>query len=71
MPGETIRTPLMGFVEYTGLTPDEQTNAWRHYYINDVMRKIDGELTPVYTGPLHRQRRLSASWRGWARWPCG
>ena len=49
-PGETIRTPLMGFVEYTGLTPDEQTNAWRHYYINDVMRKIDGELTPVYTG---------------------
>ncbi len=49
-PGETIRTPLMGFVEYEGLTPDEQTNAWRHYYINDVMRKIDGELTPVYTG---------------------
>ena len=50
LPGETIRTPLMGFVEYTGLTPGEQTNAWRHYYINDVMRKIDGELTPVYTG---------------------
>lgn len=50
MPGETIRTPLMGFVSYTGLTPDEQTNAWRHYYINDIMRKIDGELTPVYTG---------------------
>ncbi len=49
-PGETIRTPLMGFVEYEGLTPDEQTNAWRHYYINDVMRKIDGELTPTYTG---------------------
>ena len=50
MPGETIRTPLMGFVSYTGLTSDEQTNAWRHYYINDVMRKIDGELTPTYTG---------------------
>lgn len=50
MPGETIRTPLMGFVTYKGLTPDEQTNAWRHYYINDVMRKIDGELTPTYTG---------------------
>ena len=49
-PGETIRTPLMGFVSYTGLTSDEQTNAWRHYYINDVMRKIDGELTPTYTG---------------------
>ena len=49
-PGETIRTPLMGFVTYEDLTPDEQTNAWRHYYINDVMRKIDGELTPTYTG---------------------
>ena len=49
-PGETLRTPLMGFVEYEGLTPDEQTNAWRHYYINDVMRKIDGELTPTYVG---------------------
>ncbi|MBQ9151639.1 MAG: alpha-galactosidase, partial [Clostridia bacterium] len=48
--GETIRTPLMGFVEYEGLTSDEQTNAWRHYYINDVMRKINGELTPTYTG---------------------
>ncbi len=49
-PGETLRTPLMGFVEYEGLSKDEQTNAWRHYYINDVMRKIDGELTPIYTG---------------------
>lgn len=49
-PGETLRTPLMGFVEYEGLTPDEQTNAWRHYYIHDVMRKIDGELTPTYRG---------------------
>ncbi len=49
-PGETLRTPLMGFVEYEGLSKDEQTNAWRHYYINDVMRKIDGELTPTYAG---------------------
>ena len=49
-PGETLRTPLMGFVEYEGLTPDQQTNAWRHYYIHDVMRKIDGELTPPYRG---------------------
>ena len=49
-PGETIRTPLMGFVSYEELSSDEQTNAWRHYYINDVMRKIDGELTPTYTG---------------------
>ena len=49
-PGETIRTPLMGFVEYEGLSPDEQVNAWRHYYIRDVMRKINGELTPTYRG---------------------
>lgn len=49
-PGETLRTPLMGFVSYEGLSSEEQTNAWRHYYINDVMRKIDGELTPTYTG---------------------
>lgn len=47
-PGETLRMPLMGFVEYQGLTKDEQTNAWRRYYINDVMRKLDGELTPTY-----------------------
>lgn len=49
-PGETMRTPLMGFVEYKGLDEDEQTNAWRHYYINDVMREIEGELTPTYAG---------------------
>lgn len=49
-PGETLRTPLMGFVEYEGLTADEQTNAWRHYYLNDVMRKIDGEMVPTYAG---------------------
>ncbi len=49
-PGETLRTPLMGFVEYEGVDADEQTNMWRRYYINDVMRKIDGELTPTYVG---------------------
>ncbi len=49
-PGEILRTPLMGFVEYEGLNEDEQANAWRRYYINDVMRKIDGELTPTYAG---------------------
>ncbi len=48
-PGETLRTPLMGFVEYEGLTPDEQTNAWRRYYLNDVLRKIDGEPVSTYT----------------------
>ncbi len=50
LPGETIRTPLMGFVEYKGGDDDEHTNIWRRYYINDVMRKIDGGLTPIYTG---------------------
>ncbi len=49
-PGETLRTPLMAFVEYEGLTPDEQTNAWRHYYLNDVLRKIDGEPVQTYAG---------------------
>lgn len=49
-PGETLRMPLMGFVEYENLTPDEQTNAWRHYFINDVMRKPDGENTPTTIG---------------------
>ncbi len=49
-PGETLRTPLMAFVEYEGLTPDEQTNAWRHYYLNDVLRKIDGEPVSTYAG---------------------
>ena len=50
LPGETVRTPLMAFVEYGSVGVDEQVNVWRHYYINDVMRKIDGELTPIYTG---------------------
>ena len=49
-PGETARTPRMAFVTYEGLSADEQTNAWRHYFINDVMRKIDGELTPTTIG---------------------
>ncbi len=60
-PGETMRTPLMGFVEYKGLTDDEQTNAWRHYYINDVMRKIDGELTPTYTGVAYGATGMTTS----------
>lgn len=49
-PGETIRTPLMAFVEYEGLTEDEQINAWRHYYIRDVMRNIDDELPDTMAG---------------------
>ena len=34
----------MAFVEYEGKDSDEQTNAWRHYFINDVMPHPDGEL---------------------------
>ena len=49
-PNETIRTPLLGLVDYKGLTPDQQTNAWRHYFIKDVLRELDGETYPVYTG---------------------
>ncbi len=48
-PGETLRTPLMAFVAYEDLTADEQTNAWRHYYINDVMPKQDGEHLSAYS----------------------
>ena len=60
-PGETMRTPLMGFVEYKNLSDDEQTNAWRHYYINDVMRKIDGELTPTYAGMSYGATGMTTS----------
>jgi len=42
-PGETIRTPLLACVEYGNLSKDEQTNAWRHYYLNDVMPKDNGK----------------------------
>ena len=49
-PGEKIRTPLMAVVEYKDVPEDERQNVWRRYYINDVMRKIDGEPTPIYTG---------------------
>ena len=47
-PGETLRTPLMAFVEYEGLDADAQVNHWRHYFIQDVIRKIDGELPGSY-----------------------
>ena len=49
-PGETLRTPLMAFVTYKDLADEEQTNAWRHYYINDVMRKTDGEPEKCLAG---------------------
>lgn len=42
-PGETIRTPLLACVEYGNISKDEQTNAWRHFYINDVMPKDNGK----------------------------
>ena len=58
-PGETLRTPLMGFVEYEGVDADEQANMWRRYYINDVMRKIDGELTPTYVGVANMSQGMT------------
>ena len=58
-PGETLRTPLMGFVEYEGVDAEEQANIWRRYYINDVMRKIDGELTPTYVGVANMSQGMT------------
>ena len=58
-PGETLRTPLMAFVEYEGVDEDEQANIWRRYYINDVMRKIDGELTPTYVGVANMSQGMT------------
>ncbi len=58
-PGETLRTPLMGFVEYEGVDADEQANIWRRYYINDVMRKLDGELTPTYVGVANMSQGMT------------
>ncbi len=49
-PGETLRTPLMGILSYANVSPDEQQNMWRKYYLNDIMRKIDGEMMPTYVG---------------------
>lgn len=49
-PSETIRTPLMAFVTYEHLSADEQTNTWRHFFIQDVMHKPGGENTPTTVG---------------------
>ena len=49
-PGETFRTPLMAFVDYNDTAVDEQANIWRHYFINDVMRKVSGELPETLAG---------------------
>ena len=58
-PGEILRTPLMAFVEYEGVDEDEQANIWRRYYINDVMRKIDGELTPTFVGVANMSQGMT------------
>lgn len=43
-PGETLRMPLMAFVEYRGLDKDAQINAWRHFFIEDIMYRPEGAL---------------------------
>lgn len=49
-PGETFRTPLMAFVDYKNTGVDEQANVWRHYFMKDVMHKINGELPQTMAG---------------------
>lgn len=45
-PGESVRSPLFAFVKYE----EDATNAWRHYFINCVMRKVNGEnVEPLLT----------------------
>ena len=51
-PHEILRTPLMAFVEYNGLDTDSQINAWRHYFIRDVMPRRDGELPRSVTATV-------------------
>ena len=44
-PGETLRTPLVAFVEYEKETTQQQaTNLWRQWFIDCNMRRVDGEL---------------------------
>lgn len=49
-PGETFRTPRIALVEYKGLDSDGQINAWRRYFIKNVLRKVDGELPRTLIG---------------------
>ncbi len=47
-PGETVRMPLMAFVFYEGRDGHAATNAWRRWFIDCNMRKIEGEnFAPV------------------------
>lgn len=44
-PGETLRTPMVAFVEYDKETTQQQApNLWRKWFIDCNMRKVDGEL---------------------------
>ncbi len=54
-PGESIRTPLVALVSYEGHDDLQATNAWRHWFIDCAMRRVDGKLMP----PLHIDFTLS------------
>ncbi|MCL2752346.1 MAG: alpha-galactosidase, partial [Firmicutes bacterium] len=47
-PGEIFRTPLMAFVRYGVRDEQTATNAWRQWFIDCNMHKVDGEpMEPV------------------------
>ncbi len=48
-PGESVRTPLVALVGYTGRDEQLSANVWRHYMIDCAMRRVDGRLMP----PMH------------------
>ena len=49
-PGETVRTPLMAFVNYENKDDDGAFNQWRKWFIDCNMRKQNGEnMRPILT----------------------
>ncbi len=47
LPGETVRSPLMAFVKYNSRDAHIAANAWRHWYIDCNMPKINGNPYPT------------------------
>ncbi len=49
-PGETIRTPLVALVKYSGRDELTAMNLWRRWFIDCNMRKVNGEnMPPLFT----------------------
>ncbi len=42
-PGETVRSPLMAFIEYSERDINIATNAWRRWFIDCNLRHFDGK----------------------------